>query len=99
MSGLVMFLVAMGGGLAGEFLGIWGLRKEEPKGLPHWLTSRFYWACVLGMALAGGCLALLYRWQGEEPGPILTANIGASAPLILAALASRSPHVPTGPTN
>ena len=53
---------------------------------PGYTKNFFYWLCVLGMALAGGFLSVLYGIV--EVQAFLVLNIGLSAPLILKALAS-----------
>jgi hypothetical protein len=79
-----VFGVGFGGGLLGDFVLIWEARTTETP--PVYTKKLFYWACVLGMAIAGGLLTTLYGIV--EVQAFLALNIGLSAPLILKALAS-----------
>ena len=78
------------GGFIAEFLRWYGLRDSPD--LPAYRTSVFYWIMTVVMIAAGGVLAVLYKVAPENP--VLAVNIGASAPLILKALASTAPKLP-----
>jgi len=84
------------GGALGEVLGLYQLRREAHDGLPEWVTSLFYWLVTGMMVLSGGLLALLYESSVQELKPLLAANVGASAPLIISGLTRRAPPVPPG---
>src|SRR6185312_2980615 len=79
-----VFSVGFFGGLLGDFVLIWEARTSGTA--PTYTKKPFYWICVLGMALSGGVLAILYGVV--EVQAFLALNIGLSAPLILKALAS-----------
>jgi len=79
-----VFGVGFAGGLIGDLVLIWEARTTGSA--PGYTKSRFYWGCVLGMALAGGFLAAFYGIV--EVQAFLALNIGISAPLILKTLAS-----------
>lgn len=79
-----VFWVGFAGGLLGDLVLIWEARTTGAP--PAHTKSFFYWACVIGMAIAGGLLATLYGIV--ETQAFLALNIGVSAPLILKALAS-----------
>src|SRR4051812_25365076 len=79
-----VFWAGFGGGVLGDFVLIWEARTTGAA--PIYTKKIFYWMCVLGMAIAGGFLAVLYGIA--EVQAFLALNIGVSAPLILKALAS-----------
>jgi hypothetical protein len=88
-----VFLLGFFGGVAAEAVR-WYRVRDSPN-LPSYLKSAFYWAITLIMILAGGGLACLYGT--ENVNGLLAANIGASAPLIISALASAAPPGTTPP--
>ncbi len=79
-----VFGVGFAGGLIGDLVLVWEARTTGAA--PLYLKSAFYWACVLGMAVAGGFLSTFYGIV--EVQAFLALNIGISAPLILKTLAS-----------
>jgi hypothetical protein len=79
-----VFGVGFVGGLIGDLVLIWELRTTGSA--PVYVKNRFYWVCVLGMAVAGGFLSTFYGIV--EVQAFLALNIGISAPLILKTLAS-----------
>lgn len=89
------FLWAAGGGLAAEALRWWRLVRAHQEGsavpLPAYARSPFYWGLTAVIVLAGGMLAAAYVASGQQLGPILAVNVGASAPLIVQGLASSAP--------
>lgn len=91
LSGFVAVVAvgAIGGGFA-ELLRWYGLRESE--NLPAYSSSVFYWLVSGLMMLGGGVLAAFYGT--ENVSAILVANIGASAPLIIKALAQTTPPPP-----
>ena len=95
------FLWAAGGGLAAEALRWWRLIRGHQEGttvnLPAYARSPLYWALTAVLVLAGGMLAVAYAASGQQLGPILAINVGASAPLIIQGLAaSAPPSLPAG---
>ena len=91
--------VAMGlvGGIAAEALKWYRIREELYRGIPDYAKSWLYWIVTLVMILLGGLLVFVYqRIEGVELNLLLALNIGASAPLIVGALASQAPPVDPG---
>jgi hypothetical protein len=79
-----VFLVGAFGGSLVELLR-WYKLKESPS-LPDYASRRIYWVLTVLMILAGGGLAALY---GLGPiNAVTVANIGASAPALIGALAA-----------
>jgi lipid-A-disaccharide synthase-like uncharacterized protein len=77
-----VFIAGFAGGIIIEFLHWWTLRRE--KRLPNYRPA--YWFLSLGMAAAGGGLALLYF--GSRADGIVALHVGVSAPIILQKLAT-----------
>ena len=86
------FYGAVGGGL-GELLGLFRLRHEVGQALPAYLRSWFYWIVTIGMIGAGGVLVVVYIKSGITLQPIIAVNVGASAPLLIAALIAQTPKI------
>jgi hypothetical protein len=79
-----VFLVGAFGGFLVELLR-WYKLKESPS-LPDYASRWIYWVLTVLMILAGGGLAVLY---GLGPiNAVTVANIGASAPALIGALAA-----------
>ena len=94
---LLGFVYGFLGGLFAELLGLFELRRQDPKDLPQWLRSPFYWLVTLMMAGAGGLLVVIYIQSDISLKPILAVNVGASAPLIIRMLASQAtPPIDSG---
>ena len=93
---LEILLFGMGGGFAAELVGLWKLRHRTRGELPEFLRSPFYWLVTVGMIVIGGGLAALYGKSGATLSPLLAANIGASAPLIIGALVEQTPPIQPG---
>jgi hypothetical protein len=72
------------GGVVAEFMAAASVRRLDKKDRPRWVTSRFYWAWAPGFVALGGVIAWLYSsTHGVSINPLLAANIGATAPLIV----------------
>jgi hypothetical protein len=82
-----VFGVGFVGGLLGDLVILWESRTAGEA--PPYARKRFYWVCVVGMAVMGGLLTVMYGIV--EVQAFLALNIGASAPLIIKSLASGAP--------
>lgn len=87
------------GGFFAELLGWFKLRHEAPANLPVWFRTLYYWACTLGMILAGGVLVIAYLRSDVKLNPITAINLGASAPLLLGSFAGQTPPIDPGRVN
>ncbi len=93
MSGWEGFFFGAVGGALGELLGLFRLRHQVGQALPAYLTSWFYWIVTITMIAAGGVLVVIYIRSGITLQPIIAVNVGASAPLIIAALVAQTPKI------
>lgn len=91
--------LGMFGGVLAELLGIFRIRRQLATRTPKWFRSPVYWIVTTGMILAGGGLAGIYVLSGIELKAILAVNVGASAPLLIAALAGQTPEISPGRSN
>ena len=78
-----VFLLGCVGGMMIEILRWWKIREEPLR--PAYYSSPFYWMITVLMILTGGGLATLYGV--EQVHAIAVANLGASAPALMAVLA------------
>lgn len=85
------------GGVAAEVLKWFGIREKLHLGFPDYAKTWPYWLVTALMILTGCGLVVAYQVSSEvRLNPILAVNIGASAPLILSSLASRTPSIEDG---
>jgi hypothetical protein len=92
-------LFGVAGGAFTELLRWFNVRDSLHKGLPDWSKSIFYWIVTSSMILAGGLLVYIHLLGGAKISAFLALNIGASAPLLLGALAQRTPTISPGSVN
>jgi hypothetical protein len=74
-----VFGVGFAGGVVLELVHWYALTRDPNFGA--YKRSPFYWFASIGMAAAGGLLAMLYF--GDRAEGILAFHVGLSAPLIL----------------
>jgi len=80
------------GGVLVELLAWYRDRASLAQALP-W---RKYWIATILMILAGGGLVCMYMQSDVKLNAIICANIGASVPLIIGALAGTAPRINPG---
>jgi hypothetical protein len=83
-------LFAIFGGLAINVLDLLELQNVPIAGRPNF-KDILYWLPFIVWPALGGILAFAYTSAGATLSPILAINVGASAPLILRAMASTNP--------
>ncbi|MBJ7900022.1 MAG: hypothetical protein GC158_08915 [Cyanobacteria bacterium RI_101] len=71
-----------------ELAELYKIPKTQRPDFRDWL----YWVPFVVNPLLGGCLTLAYALSEIELSPILSINIGASAPLILRTMAQIAPN-------
>ena len=83
------------GGAAVEVLGWYRLRESLHRDMPGWASDWKYWVATVLMIGVGSLLVLMYQssFENVKMNPMLAANVGASAPLILSNLLSSAPEV------
>jgi hypothetical protein len=86
-----LFWLGVLGGVFTELLGHYKMRETAPEAFPKYLKSPYYWIVTVLMVFAGGGLTAIYAASKIELSAIVAVNVGASAPLILGALARRPP--------
>jgi len=97
MNPIETFCWGLFGGLGAELAVLFGIRQQFPEKFPHWVRSGVYWLIALGMAVAGGVIALAYVRSGTQMSAVLAIQVGASAPLFLRKARDVIPDVPTAP--
>lgn len=78
------------GGAFAELGGFVNLRERSVKDWPDHVKSKSYWVITSLFILAGAGLVFAYS-KSAQLTEILAINIGASAPLIIAAFAKKIP--------
>ena len=97
MDVFTVVLFGLGGGISAEVLKWFRIREELHTGIPDYAKEWPYWFVTSIMIVMGGGLAFAYHVSSEvRLSPILAINVGASAPLILSALAAQSPSIGAG---
>ena len=97
MDVVTVVLFGLGGGIAAEVLKWFRIREELHTGIPGYAKKWPYWCVTTIMIVMGGGLVSAYHVSSEvQLSPILAINIGASAPLILSALAAQAPSIDVG---
>jgi cytochrome c-type biogenesis protein CcmH/NrfF len=97
MSGLSAwagFLWGLGGGVVAELLNLYGFRTLPTK--PQYLKTFYYWLVTVGMILVGGGLVYAYIKSGSKIGVIVSAQLGAAAPLLLRTIIDKAPSADPG---
>jgi len=92
MTPLGGFFWGVFGGVLVELLAWYKDRSTPSQSLP-WQK---YWIATSLMILAGGGLVCMYMQSDVKLNAIICVNIGASAPLIIGALAGSAPRIPPG---
>jgi len=85
-----VWIIAAIGGLAINLLNLLEIPKLPADRRPN-LKDPWFWAAFPIGALLGGFVGYLYAASGFEIKPVLAAQIGISAPLILKAMAAAVP--------
>ena len=80
------------GGLCVNLLGLVELHKVPKAERPDF-TNLLYWVPFLVWPVVAAVLALAYVLSGNQLTPILSMNVGASAPLILRSMAQAAPSL------
>ena len=88
---ILLILCAAGGALSIKLLELAEL-QHTPKDRRPDLRELVYWLPFLILPLLGCFIAYVYISSGTELTPILSANIGASAPLTIRAMANAAPR-------
>ena len=93
MSVIINPLFALFGGFAINMISLTELRNIPKTERPDTFSDWIYCVWFFGIPILGGLLAYAYQNSGIELSPILSINIGASAPLILKSFAKAAPQV------
>lgn len=83
MGFLETFLWGAFGGVGAEAATWAAIRYSKPTEYPYWLKSPLYYAIAVFLILLGGGVAVMYARSATPLNPVLAAQIGASAPLLL----------------
>ncbi len=88
------FLCGFFGGCLPELLALHKLRYQEEK--PAYLGHGFFWCVSFIMATFGGVWVIIYIISDVTLSPLTSVNLGASVPLMIGAIRSRTPHFDPG---
>jgi hypothetical protein len=91
MTPIECFLWGFAGSCAMEVLAALPLFQSQPIQVPERYHRKSFWLIRLLLAIISGGLALAYDVQSK----LLAINVGASAPLVLQALAQGISSIPT----
>lgn len=80
------------GGMFAELLGWFMLRQQVPSILP----GTYYRVITSLMILAGGVMVVAYLRSNIPLNPLLSINVGATRPLIIASLIAQAPPIEPG---
>ena len=92
MAELIIPLYAFFGGIAVNLLSLTELRNIPKPQRPETFSDWIYCLWFFGVPVIGGFLAYAYQNSSMNLTPLLSINIGASAPLILKSLAAAIPQ-------
>ncbi|MBI3667259.1 MAG: hypothetical protein HY236_13715 [Acidobacteria bacterium] len=87
------FLWGLVGGFFAELLGWFKLRQQIPS------VPGFYWVITVLMIFAGGVMVVAYLRSNMPLNPLLSINVGAATPLIIASLVAQAPPIEPGRIN
>ena len=80
---LLEIVAGIGGGALAEILVLYKYR-DQSSSLPTHLKHPYYWVVTSAMiVVGGGGLVSLHLLSGATLSPLVAANIGASAPLLI----------------
>lgn len=93
MSSIGAYFCGVLGGLLPELLGLYRLRTLSVREWPEALSRRSYWIVTLAFNLvAAGGIPVLWTLSGTQLSPLLAANVGAAAPVVIEGLAKALPR-------
>ena len=93
------FLWGVVGGIGAEVAGIFKIRTELATSCPNYLKTFYYWLTFILMTLIGGGIVVAYMESGFKFNPILSINIGATAPFIFGSMVNKTPELSPGNTD
>jgi hypothetical protein len=84
------------GGLLAEISLWFKIRTLAKDDRPEYLKSWTYWIPTVLIFFSGGVLVIAHMRSGEMPTALTAINLGASAPLIIAAFAKGASKIEPG---
>ena len=91
MADYINLLAAFFGGIGVNFIALTELRTIPQQDRPNTFSDWIYCLWFFGTPILGVGIAYFYQNSGVNVNPLLSINIGASAPLILKTLAATLP--------